>query len=292
MKLLYTTQKLLGPFCLGLLTLFLNINIGVCQSTSFSENSKTDSTKITINKNSFSLILEAGKPNIFNFLGTKYEDGFTPFSTTQMYPITSYRDAFKINIDGQLSLSAGIAYNRRLATISNFLFKKDSKYFLTLKNEILYSLMTYNPNVRLNNIKAPLPMYNSFIPDNPNDIQLKIKRVLYSPSLELVKKLRRNNNYLFYSLGPEIIIMENDFKNLNIQNFKNLTEIYGGQLCLGYQINRLKLKLKYELFIPPVYFSGSGKSMFNYPSNESTFFGIYQYKRMESMNISVEVLLR
>ena len=278
-------------FCIiGILTNLFNWTSLYCQTGNLSKTGKLDSTKTNLSNNSFSLILEVGRPNIFNFLGTKYLAGFSNFSSTQLYPSKTYYDAFELSIQGMSAFSAGFAFNHKLPKLSNLLFNKDSKYFLTFKNEFLFSSMNYKPKETLK-ILIPGTLIKPFQPVNLDFNDFNIQRVNYSPSFELSKKLKIKNNLIIYGFGPVIIVLENDFKNLNFQNFNEIEEIYGGQFSFGYQINKIKVKLKYELFIPPIYLSGSGK-LHNPTVIENSFIGMYQYKRIESLNLGVEFKIK
>jgi len=272
-------------FLLLTTVLFSNMERLVCSNT---YNSPKISIKDTLKLNSrnndaISVLIEIGKPNIFNFLGTKYIEGYVDFSSNQVYPQHSFVEAFELNIIGLNSISLGIALNYNL--------KKNSKarHQFKLKNELMFTSRNFKPSFRQIKFVDNLIVHNPYFPDvNTNDIRLNIQTVHFSPIIEFIKQQKDNmNNAFLIGYGPEIIVQPIYFFD---KNLLSSPIIWGSQIYLGFKRKKVSYKLKYELFIPPI--NTVGKSIFPLLSNEKKIFDIYNYKRFESLNFSIEYFIK
>lgn len=71
--------------------------------------------------NTFSLILEVGKSNIFNGLYTLYADGYYTDISGSTQKINKM---YEVSMEGNLSYSVGLSINHKLNALSKKVFKK------------------------------------------------------------------------------------------------------------------------------------------------------------------------
>lgn len=226
--------------------------------------------------NTFSLILEVGKSNIFNSMGTVYRDDDIVYSDGQYERIKNLN---QISIDGNLSYSFGISINHRFSALSKLIFGKSSKSFLMLKHELFFndlSIVTINNQ----NIPKGAKMANNYM-SVYNNMPLNIQMYNYTPSIEISKNMGGKTN-LILNFGPQILVLNPPNK---IYSFKDVTEMkfaFGGQLAIGIGYKKSSFRLKYQNFsiAPPNPFSlGTNLKILN---------NTYPNARFESLNVSTE----
>ena len=106
--------------------------------------------------NTFSLILEVGKSNIFNSMGTVYRDGYL-YNTQIARDYKSIIGLFDINVIGGLAYSVGISFNHKMNTLSQKIFKRNPKSLILFKNELVFNSLNFKGSVTQN-----IPIVNPY----------------------------------------------------------------------------------------------------------------------------------
>ena len=226
--------------------------------------------------NTFSLILEVGKSNIFNSMGTVYRDGDIVYSDGRFERVKNLN---QISIDGNLSYSFGISINHRFSNLSKLVFGKSSKSFIMLKHELFFNDLSFTTIINQNLPNGSRAANNYF--SVYNNAPLKIQMYNYTPSIEILKNTGGKTN-LILNFGPQILVLNPQNK---IYTFKDVTEMkfaFGGQLAIGIGYKKSSFRLKYQNFsiAPPNPFSlGTNLNILN---------STYPNARFESLNLSTE----
>ena len=224
-------------------------------------------------KNTFSLILEVGKSNIFNSLGNVKRNSFVSYLNNSNNSVNEIIKNFNtVSVEGGLSYSFGISINHKLNSFSNKIFKGDSKSFITFKNELLFNSMKFNSkveeNINLISPYKPIPNSNSDYNDY-NNISLELHIYEYSPSIELSKNFKGKTN-LILNLGPQILLTKEGGRALC------------GQIGVGVGIKNASIRLRYRTF------SIAPSDPFSKYSNLHFFNRYFDGARFESLNVSTE----
>ena len=231
--------------------------------------------------NTFSLILEVGKSNIFNSMGTVYRDGYL-YNTQIARDYKSIIGLFDINVIGGLAYSVGITFNHKMNTLSQKIFKRNPKSLILFKNELVFNSLNFKGSVTQN-----IPIVNPYRLQFDDKLyydnkQLEVQMFQYSPSIELLKNLS-GKKYVLLDFGPEVLVL-NDYhrKIITFYDFVAMKFAFGGHIAVGTKYKNTSFKLKYHTFsIAPI------NPFFN-TSNESFFNNYYKKTRFESLNLSTE----
>jgi hypothetical protein len=233
-----------------------------------------DTTKQKQRKNTFSLILEVGKSNIFNSLGNVKRNAFVSYLNNSNNSVNEIIKNFNtVSAEGGLSYSFGISINHKLNSFSNKIFKGDSKSFITFKNELLFNSMKFNSkveeNINLISPYKPIPNSNSDYNDyNNKSYELQIYE--YSPSIELSKNFIGKSN-LILNLGPQILLIKG-----------GRGRALCGQIGVGVGIKNASIILRYRTF------SIAPSRPFSTYSNLHFFNRYFDGARFESLNLCTE----
>jgi hypothetical protein len=274
--------------------IILLITIGLPSIHLFGQSNKSinpivaDTTKQKQRKNTFSLILEVGKSNIFNSLGNVKRTSFVSYVNNSNNYVNEYiKDFNTIAIEGGLSYSFGISINHKLNSFSNKIFKGDSKSFITFKNELLFNSLDFISKVEANtNLISPYKsiLNSNFDYNDFNNKSLRLQMLEYSPSIELSKNLNGKTN-LILNLGPQMLLLKNEgTQTLPINNSFSFGTAFCAQIGVGVGIKNASLMLRYRTFIAPS--NTFGKSKY---SNEYIFSQFFDGARFESLNLSTEI---
>jgi hypothetical protein len=246
-----------------------------------------DTAVIKQRKNTISLILEMGKSNIFNSLGNVKRTSFVSYVNNSNNYVNEYvKDFNTISIEGGLSYSFGISINHKLNSLSNKIFKGDSKSFITFKNELLYNSLDFISKVEVNtNLISPYKsiLNSNFDYNDYNNKSLRVRMFEYSPSIELSKNFKGSTNFIL-NVGPKMLIMENDgAQTLPKNNSFSFNTAFCAQIGVGIGIENASLMLRYRTFIAPS--NTFSKSKY---SNEFIFSNFFDGARFESLNLCTE----
>ena len=230
-------------------------------------------------KNTFSLILEVGKSNIFNSLGTVYRDDYIIFPAYY----EKVKDANKISIDGDIAFSIGISINHKLNSLSKKMFKENTKSFILFKNQLLFNDLSFFSRVKQNIPKGSTYLQSDYESEF-NNKPIKLQMFEISPSIEIIRNLKGKVNLMF-NLGPKLLVLyhQEKVRNLNSPQYNKFGKIgLGGQIAIGIGYNKSSVKIKYQTFsaTPDELYSQTNLFIFN---------DLYPKARFESLNLSTEI---
>ena len=239
--------------------------------------------------NTFSLILEVGKSNIFNGLHTLYADGYFRDISGSTQRINKM---YEISMEGNLSYSVGLSINHKLNSLSKKVFKRNSKSFFSLKYELLYNELNFNQVATISNPIGTVPIpslsrFGFFAKNQP----INISSYEFSPSILINKNIRSNTNLIF-SFGPEILIfgspdrsaLSNTPKIVTFNDFLSMNFGWGVHGAVGIGYKNLSVSLKYQTSVinkPRPFPAYENEGILNYYKNDAYF---------ESLNLSTEII--